>query len=153
MRGRSAFTLVEIMIVVSIIALLAMIAVPSFMRARERSRAAMFINDLRIATSAFELYAMEHNGSYPPDVSRAIVPAGMATYFGPKLQFTRPTPIGGNWDWDGGAFGFTANVSVVGAPLSNAQMIEIDTQIDDGNLTTGKFRSLGGGRYTDIIQD
>jgi prepilin-type N-terminal cleavage/methylation domain-containing protein len=38
---QAAFTLVEIMIVVSIIALLAMIALPSFLRARERAEHAL----------------------------------------------------------------------------------------------------------------
>src|ERR1700736_516176 len=107
MRREAAFTLVEIMIVVSIIALLAVMAVPSFLRARQRSQNAKFVNALRIASGAFETYAAENNG-YPPDVSRATVPAGMATYFGPMLDWTKPTPIGGNWDWDYKVFGFTA---------------------------------------------
>src|SRR5438128_1135467 len=99
MRRFSAFTLVEIMIVVSVISLLAMIAMPSFMRARRRSQNVQFINDLRLATSAFELYAVEHNG-YPPNAALGVLPPGMDTYFGPTFDFTAPTPIGGGWDWD-----------------------------------------------------
>jgi prepilin-type N-terminal cleavage/methylation domain-containing protein len=56
-----AFTLVEIMIVVSIIALLAAIAVPGFMRARKRSQASRIINDLRLIDSATDQYAIEHD--------------------------------------------------------------------------------------------
>lgn len=56
-----AFTLVEIMIVVSIIALLAAIAVPGFMRARKRSEASRIINDLRLIDSAVDQYAIENN--------------------------------------------------------------------------------------------
>ena len=54
-----AFTLVEIMIVVSIISILATIAVPGFMRARKRSQATMVKNDLRLIDSAIAQYAME----------------------------------------------------------------------------------------------
>jgi prepilin-type N-terminal cleavage/methylation domain-containing protein len=56
-----AFTLVEIMIVVSIIALLAAIAVPGFLRARKRSQASRIINDLRLIDSAVDQYAIENN--------------------------------------------------------------------------------------------
>jgi prepilin-type N-terminal cleavage/methylation domain-containing protein len=55
------FTLVEIMIVVSIISLLATIAIPGFMRARKRSQATMVKNDLRLIDSAVSQYAMETN--------------------------------------------------------------------------------------------
>ena len=58
-----AFTLVEIMIVVSIIALLAAIAVPGFLRARKRSQASRIINDLRLIDSAVDQYAIENNKS------------------------------------------------------------------------------------------
>jgi prepilin-type N-terminal cleavage/methylation domain-containing protein len=56
-----AFTLVEIMIVVAIIALLAAIAVPGFLRARKRSQASHVINDLRLIDSAVDQYAIENN--------------------------------------------------------------------------------------------
>jgi prepilin-type N-terminal cleavage/methylation domain-containing protein len=55
----AAFTLVEIMIVVAIIALLAAIAVPGFLRARKRSQATRILNDLRMIDSAVDQYAIE----------------------------------------------------------------------------------------------
>ena len=60
-RNPGAFTLVEIMIVVAIIALLAAIAVPGFLRARKRSQASRVINDLRLIDSAVDQYAIENN--------------------------------------------------------------------------------------------
>jgi prepilin-type N-terminal cleavage/methylation domain-containing protein len=56
---RGGFTLVEIMIVVAIIALLAAIAVPGFLRARKRSQASRILNDLRMIDSAIDQYAIE----------------------------------------------------------------------------------------------
>jgi prepilin-type N-terminal cleavage/methylation domain-containing protein len=56
---RAGFTLVEIMIVVAIIALLAAIAVPGFLRSRKRSQAAKILNDLRMIDSAVDQYAIE----------------------------------------------------------------------------------------------
>jgi prepilin-type N-terminal cleavage/methylation domain-containing protein len=62
-KGHQGFTLVEIMIVVAIIALLASIAVPGFLRARKRSQASRIINDLRLIDSALDMYAIEQNKS------------------------------------------------------------------------------------------
>jgi len=53
------FTLVEIMIVVAIIALLASIAVPNFLRARKRSQATRIMEDLRLLDGACDQYAIE----------------------------------------------------------------------------------------------
>jgi len=58
---QKGFTLVEIMIVVAIIALLAAIAVPGFLRARKRSQASRILNDLRMIDSALDQYAIENN--------------------------------------------------------------------------------------------
>ena len=58
---RGGFTLVEIMIVVAIIALLAAIAVPNFMRARKRSQATTVLNDLRLLNAAVDQYAIDYN--------------------------------------------------------------------------------------------
>jgi prepilin-type N-terminal cleavage/methylation domain-containing protein len=60
-RKHAGFTLVEIMIVVAIIALLAAIAVPGFLRARKRSQAAKILNDLRMIDAACDQYAIETN--------------------------------------------------------------------------------------------
>lgn len=62
-HNRRGFTLVEIMIVVAIIALLAAIAVPNFLRARKRSQATRILEDLRLLDNAISLYAIEHNKS------------------------------------------------------------------------------------------
>ena len=62
-KRRGGFTLVEIMIVVAIIALLAAIAVPGFLRARKRSQASRILNDLRLIDSAVDQYAIENNKS------------------------------------------------------------------------------------------
>ena len=59
-RKNAGFTLVEIMIVVAIIALLAAIAVPGFVRARKRSQASKILNDLRLIDGAVDQYAIEN---------------------------------------------------------------------------------------------
>ena len=62
MNKRTAgFTLVEIMIVVAIVALLAVIAVPNFLRARKRSQASRILEELRLIDSAKDQYAIEYN--------------------------------------------------------------------------------------------
>ena len=70
-RRPKAFTLVEIMIVVAIIALLAAIAVPGFLRARKRSQASRILNDLRLIDNACDMYAIENNKKTNDPVSVA----------------------------------------------------------------------------------
>ena len=60
-RRERGFTLVEIMIVVLIIGILLAIAVPSFMNARERSRANACRANLRQIQAAKEQWAMATN--------------------------------------------------------------------------------------------
>ena len=148
-RVRAGFTLTELMIMVAVIGLLAAIAVPGFARARERSINTRFAADLQAAKSAFIEYSADH-GKYPPDTSPGVVPDGMADYL-KRIAWTEPTPVGGQWDWDNGVFGFKAGVSVNQPTASSGQMLAIDQMIDDGNLDTGDFRSRSGG-YIGIIE-
>src|SRR5688572_28669330 len=76
---RGGFTLVEIMIVVAIIALLAAIAVPNFLRARKRSQATRVLEDLRMIDSAIDQYAIETNKTTGATVSWTDVKAYLKT--------------------------------------------------------------------------
>jgi prepilin-type N-terminal cleavage/methylation domain-containing protein len=60
-KRTGGFTLVEIMIVVAIVALLAVIAVPNFLRARKRSQASRILEELRLIDAAKDQYAIEYN--------------------------------------------------------------------------------------------
>lgn len=66
---RSGFTLVEIMIVVAIIGLLAAMAIPGFVRARENSREKVCVNNLRQLHGAKDLAALENGLDTGGDVS------------------------------------------------------------------------------------
>ncbi len=61
MRKTTAFTLIELLIVVAIIAVLAAIAVPNFLEAQTRARVSRVKSDLRTFGVAFESYKIDHN--------------------------------------------------------------------------------------------
>lgn len=66
MDRKKAFTLIELLIVVAIIAILAAIAVPNFLEAQVRSKVSRVKNDTRSIAMAYEAYRVDWN-SYPND--------------------------------------------------------------------------------------
>jgi prepilin-type N-terminal cleavage/methylation domain-containing protein len=62
-----AFTLIELLIVVAIIAILAAIAVPNFLEAQTRAKVSRVKNDLRAYGTAMEAYHIDNN-CYPVNV-------------------------------------------------------------------------------------
>ena len=68
-NNQKAFTLVEIMIVVAIIALLAALAIPNLLRAKVASNDAQAKAMLRTLSTASETFANTNNGNYPTDMT------------------------------------------------------------------------------------
>ncbi|MBI1388478.1 MAG: prepilin-type N-terminal cleavage/methylation domain-containing protein [bacterium] len=62
---RSAFTLIELLIVVAIIGILAAIAVPNFMNAQIRAKVSRAQSEMRSISTALESFFIDNNG-YPP---------------------------------------------------------------------------------------
>ncbi len=60
-----AFTLIELLIVVAIIAILAAVAVPNLLEAQTRSKVARARADMRLLAVALEAYRVDH-AAYPP---------------------------------------------------------------------------------------
>ena len=65
MKLKKGFTLVEIMIVVAIIAILAAVAIPNFIRYRNDSRTAACIANMKQLQTAAESYLTKHPGAAP----------------------------------------------------------------------------------------
>ncbi len=77
---KKGFTLVEIMIVVLIIGMLAAIAIPSFVKARNNSRIKSCVNNLRQIDGAKEQWAMENNQKEGANVDQVDVEAYVKKY-------------------------------------------------------------------------
>jgi prepilin-type N-terminal cleavage/methylation domain-containing protein len=60
-KGLSAFTLIELLIVVAIIAILAAIAVPNFLEAQTRAKVSRVQSDFRSLATAIEAYTVDYD--------------------------------------------------------------------------------------------
>lgn len=101
LHGRGGFTLVEIMIVVAIIGLLAAIAIPNFVKARNTAQTNACINNLRQIDSAVQQWALETGADDTTPVKESIwdyikngqpkCPVGNKAYPLPASVTTPPT--------------------------------------------------------------
>lgn len=77
LSNRKGFTLVELLVVISIIGILSAIAIPKFTSATATARGAKIQADLRTIDSAIQIYYASA-GSYPASVA-TLVPSLIAT--------------------------------------------------------------------------
>lgn len=76
MRRQQGFSLIELIVVISIIGILSSIAVPSLLRARLSANEARTIGDHRTVGSAFAAYASANNGFFDTSLTCLSVPSG-----------------------------------------------------------------------------
>ena len=74
-RLEKGFTLVEIMLVVATIALLAVIAIPNYLRTRKRTQAVTILDGVRVLESAITMYTIENNRLGTQAISGSDIPS------------------------------------------------------------------------------
>ena len=87
---QKAFTLIELIIVVTILGILASFVLPTFQGHVLKSKEAAAKNDLKVMRTQIELYKMEHNGIPPGYINGSGAPTAML-----ELQFTATTTVDG----------------------------------------------------------
>ena len=154
------FTLVEIMVVVTIISFLAMMAVPAIRLVELKARATATANDLRVFETAFETYASEKGGFPPSSTDPGVLPAGMTDRI-KAGNWASASPVGGHFSFeanqDFGGVHCTAAITISStsdSPLTadGAQLQALDKIIDDGNLNTGNLIFGGSGSLVWIVE-
>jgi type IV pilus assembly protein PilA len=143
------------MIVVAIIGILAAIAIPKFTNLITKTRVANTVGDLKAFEKAFELYAVQNeegdNRGYPDDTD-LVLPAGVEEYL-KSSDFTKTTPLGGRYNWDGPSFYDYAGIAIQNPTAPESVLLQVDQKLDDGDLTAGRFRKTPNGRYTYVLWD
>ncbi|MBC2606899.1 type II secretion system protein [Pelagicoccus albus] len=149
---KNGFTLIELLIAITILGILASIAVPFFQKYVRASRAASFTNDIRLLANAGAQYCLE-SGWWVEDSPVGVFPEELEGYVSQK-KFELGSPLGGVWDFEQwGAGDFTSAVGVVGAAHGDEIFALVDKRIDDGDLTTGVFQKIAADRYYYVIED
>ncbi|MCB0358258.1 MAG: type II secretion system protein [Bdellovibrionales bacterium] len=144
------FTLLELLVTIAIVGILASIGINHFKAFKERAAVAQVASNLKNFGTAFIAYSLAE-GDYPPD-SHGPPPAEMNSYLSLAV-WNDPTPLGGNYNWEGPDSYPYAGISLFGVTADVDVLESLDAALDDGNLGVGRFRQTPNGRYTYILEE
>ena len=143
-RQRRGFSLLELVIVVVIVGIIAAIAIPRMSRGAAGASDKALNADLAVFRTAIDLYAAEHNGTFPTE---AAVEAQLNTYtdasgatsttktsthiYGPYLRTKPPLPVGAKKSATGIAASDAAGVGwIYSAATGTIRANCPDTEVD-----------------------
>ncbi|MCK4553352.1 prepilin-type N-terminal cleavage/methylation domain-containing protein [Candidatus Parcubacteria bacterium] len=134
MRKKQGFTLIELLVVIAIIGLLSTLAVVALNNARQKSRDAKRVSDIKQIQTALELYFNDAS-AYPSTITEPISYAGTAYM---TTTPTNPTPVDDGDCPTGQAYTMTQE-------SSGTYAIEFCLGAATGNLSAGTLTATPAG--------
>lgn len=136
--ARKAFTLVELLVVIGIIALLIAILLPSLQKAREAANSVKCASNMRQLASGVQLFAHEHKGYVPKAWfnDEPFLPASADTRYSWEWRFPA-------WGWDSVLLKYLKNREVFRCPSDGSEVLRgeqfppseyeagVDPKVDD----------------------
>lgn len=163
-RRAFAFSLVELLVVIALIAILAALLLPALSQAKERGKRAACVSNLRQIGLATQLYADETK-SYPPawvdstsrwmDLLKAQLPKASGVYLCPS----DPKRIAVTWDtniflsYGVNTFRFGGQDACFWYPVKATRVSQPSTTIIYADCTPGKYYCGGGSSFTNPVVD
>ncbi len=126
-RDQRGFTLIELLIVIAIIAILAAILIPNFLRARRQSLVSATKGNLKNIATALESYFVDSNA----------YPTALTTLQPNYVRAVPPLPVGGAYGYD----------TATGSPVNQDYIVcdnATDTITTPGGFTTWYYMPGGG---------
>jgi prepilin-type N-terminal cleavage/methylation domain-containing protein len=142
MRGaRRGFTLVELLVAVTIVGILAAIGLPKFRDLRRRATATQIVGDFDVVRHAAMSFLTD-SGYFPPEVGSGQISPSLLPYFPTNFRMAKE-----EWTMD------YDYVKVLGVQIVAVSFLTPDDQLGEtamkllGHSTTFAF----GGKYTVVI--
>ena len=118
MRRRRGFTLIEVIITMSIVMMLSSIAVPKFREVKRRAMATQIMGDFDVLRHAALSFYVD-SGYFPEPAGPGQAPAGLVRYLPNQFNLSKPEWTMNYESWTGGeAAAFEASGTVVGITVT-----------------------------------
>lgn len=88
-RRRAGFTIIELLVVVSVVGILASVALPKFRDVQRRARATQLLGDFDVLRHAALSFYVD-SGYFPPEAGRAAVPRNLRRYLPAGFIMAKP---------------------------------------------------------------
>ena len=93
------------------------------------------------------------NGGFPDDSHVVLPPEAADDLSIDNATWLATTDLGGNWNYEGPNSYPYAGIAILGADAEQWKIQAFDRIMDDGDLTSGKFRVTPNGRHTYILDE
>lgn len=145
-----AFTLIELIAVIVVLAILSAVAIPRYLDFSERASASSLASSVKRVSRAIEQYRIDNSGFLPGNAHPQTMPVELGAYLD-RQAFTTALPYSLGFDWDSMSTSpsstavawldiIPTNWTVVGTAAPAPSVQTLDSMMDDGSTSTGRLR-------------